>query len=94
LINVDSSFLNKLKDLENFKMFTELDTRISNKEIINAIFETFKTRKIISFKHYKGQRLLITSVIYIYSQGFLRSPTPRHTSKGEHIRDLILIKIE
>jgi hypothetical protein len=35
--NVDSSFLNKLKDLENFKMFTELDTRISNKEIINAI---------------------------------------------------------
>jgi hypothetical protein len=29
-----SSFLNKLKDLENVKIFTELDTRISNKEII------------------------------------------------------------
>jgi Mg/Co/Ni transporter MgtE len=35
--NVDSSFLNKLKDTENVKIFTELDTRISNKEIINAI---------------------------------------------------------
>ena len=35
--NVDSSFLNKLKDLENVNIFTELDCRISNKEIINAI---------------------------------------------------------
>jgi hypothetical protein len=29
--NVDSSFLNKLKDLENVKIFTEIDNRISNK---------------------------------------------------------------
>jgi ADP-dependent phosphofructokinase/glucokinase len=36
-----SSFLNKLKDLENVNIFTELDTRISNKEIINAIIKQF-----------------------------------------------------
>jgi hypothetical protein len=38
----------KIKDLENVKMFTELDNRISSKEIINAI-ASLKNNKASSF---------------------------------------------
>jgi cell fate (sporulation/competence/biofilm development) regulator YmcA (YheA/YmcA/DUF963 family) len=48
IIKMYSSFLNKLKDLENVNIFTELDTRISNKEIINAI-ASLKNNKASSF---------------------------------------------
>ena len=51
-----SSFLNKLKDLENVKIFTELDTRISNKEIINAI-ASLKNNKASSFDQILNEML-------------------------------------
>ena len=54
--NVDSSFLNKLKDLENVKIFTELDNRISNKEIINAI-ASLKNNKASSFDQILNEML-------------------------------------
>ena len=54
--NVDSSFLNKLKDLENVKIFTELDCRISNKEIINAI-SSLKNNKASSFDQILNEML-------------------------------------
>jgi hypothetical protein len=46
--NKKTSFLNKIKDLENVRMFTELDNRISSKEIINAI-ASLKNNKASSF---------------------------------------------
>jgi hypothetical protein len=54
--NVDSSFLNKLKDLENVKIFTELDNRISNKEIINAI-ASLKNNNASSFDQILNEML-------------------------------------
>jgi hypothetical protein len=45
-----------LKDLENVKIFTELDTRISNKEIINAI-ASLKNNKASSFDQILNEML-------------------------------------
>ena len=51
-----SSFLNKLKDLENVKIFTELDNIISNKEILNAI-ASLKNNKASSFDQILNEML-------------------------------------